>query len=42
MISVGGDLISSNGDWDKVNWTKAGIMTVVSFGLGFEAGAKKF
>jgi len=38
--SVGGDLISSNGDWDKVNWTKAGIMTVVKFGLGFGAGAK--
>lgn len=38
--SVGGDLISSNGDWDKVNWTKAGIMTVVNFGLGFGAGAK--
>lgn len=37
--SVGGDLISSNGNWNKVNWTKAIIMTAVNFGLGFGAGA---
>jgi hypothetical protein len=38
--SVGGDLVSSNGDWNQVNWVKAGIMTVVNFGLGYGAGAQ--
>ena len=37
--SVGGDLISSNGDWSSVNWTKAAIMCVVNLGLGALAGA---
>ncbi len=37
--SVGGDLISSNGNWTSVNWGKAAIMGVVNFGLGAWAGA---
>ncbi|MCU0105221.1 hypothetical protein N7603_06080 [Acholeplasma vituli] len=38
--SVGGDLIASNGDWNQVNWVKAGVMTAVNFGLGLGAGAQ--
>ncbi|CDR31470.1 Uncharacterised protein [Acholeplasma oculi] len=38
--SVGGDLIASGGDWNQVNWVKAGVMTVVNFGLGWGAGAQ--
>ena len=37
--SVGGDLISSNGDLTSVNWGKAAIMGAVNFGLGAWAGA---
>lgn len=36
--SVGGDLIASNGDWNQVNWVKAGIMTGANFLLGLSAG----
>ena len=37
--SVGGDLISSNGDWSSINWAKAVIMGIVNVGLGAWAGA---
>ncbi|BCR35639.1 DNRLRE domain-containing protein [Mariniplasma anaerobium] len=37
--SVGSDLIAGNGDWSEVNWTKAGIMTVVGIGLGGWSGS---
>ncbi len=37
--SVGSDLIANNGDWSKVNWVKAGIMTAVGIGLGAWSGA---
>ena len=37
--SVGGDLISSNGDWSSVNWVKAAIMGGVNLLLGIWSGA---
>ncbi len=37
--SVGGDLISSNGDWSSINWANAVIMGIVNVGLGAWAGA---
>lgn len=37
--SVGGDLISSNGDWSSINWGKAAIMGGVNLLLGTWAGA---
>ena len=36
--SVGGDLITNNGDWSKVNWAKAGTMAGINLLLGFAAG----
>ena len=38
MGSVGGDLISSNGDWSQVNWFKAAVMTATNFVLGYSPG----
>lgn len=37
--SVGGDLISSNGDWSQVNWGKTAVMGVINLGLGAWGGS---
>jgi len=37
--SVGGDLISNNGDWSTINWGKAAIMGGVNLLLGLKFGA---
>ena len=37
--SVGGDLISNNGDWSTINWGKAAIMGGVNLVLGYAFGA---
>ena len=37
--SVGGDLIASGGDWNQVNWVKAGVMKIKNGLLGAGPGA---
>lgn len=38
--SVGGDLIKSKGNFSKVNWNKAVVMTAMNFALGFGSGVQ--